>query len=384
LFLSPEAPYPAIGGGALRSASLLEYLARRYTVDAILFRQPHEKIPVCSWADRLLIVELPEHRKDAFAKVARNLGRLLRGVPPLIDRFSGFGDQIAKFVSGQDYAVSVIEHFWCAAYHEQIAPRSGTTVLDLHNIESDWHNRCALNEPGPVGVILRRFGARALAMEQNLLPRFSMLLATSETDAGRLRAIAPAANPCVYPNTIPLVPEPAHPDDNAIVFAGNLEYLPNVQAVRYFHQKVWPLVRKRNPGLRLRLIGRNSHGVSRYIEGDPSVDVTGPVFDAVSEMGKCKVGVVPVQSGSGTRLKILEMWAAGIPVVSTTLGAEGLCAVPDRHLLIADGAADFAESIDRLLRSDEERRSLGSSGRRFYEENYTWEAGWSRLDKLRI
>jgi glycosyltransferase involved in cell wall biosynthesis len=327
---------------------------------------------------------LPEHRKDAFAKAARNLGRLIRGVPPLIDRFSGYGEQIAKFVSGQEYAVSVIEHFWCATYHVQIAPRSRTTVLDLHNIESDWHNRCSLNEKGPVGVILRRFGARALAMERNLLPRFSMLLATSETDAGRLRAIAPAANPCVYPNTIPLVSEPAHPDENAIAFAGNLEYLPNVQAVRFFHENVWPLVRRRHPDLRLRLIGKNSHGVSSFIGGDPSVDVTGPVHDAVAEMGKCKAGVVPVLSGSGTRLKILEMWAAGIPIVSTTLGAEGLGAVPGRHLLIADSAASFAESIDRLLRSAGERRILGSSGRRFYEENYTWEAGWNRLEKLRI
>src|ERR1051326_2172364 len=153
LFLVPEAPYPMHGGGALRSASLLEYLARRYDVDVIVFREPGAPEPAALFpagvACEIHVLELPHHRKDAVSRAARNAGRLLRGVPPLIDRFTGFAAEITGFVRGREYEVAVVEHFWCAPYHAQLAPVSRKTVLDLHNIESVLHARCARVESGP-------------------------------------------------------------------------------------------------------------------------------------------------------------------------------------------------------------------------------------------
>jgi len=147
LFVVPEAPYPARGGGALRSASLIEYLAGRYVVDAIVFREPGAPDPralfPAGMAREIHVLELPHHRKDAISRAMRNTGRLARGVPPLVDRFAGFADRIADFVRDRSYQVAVIEHFWCAPYWEQVAPVSAKTVLDLHNIESVLHERCA-------------------------------------------------------------------------------------------------------------------------------------------------------------------------------------------------------------------------------------------------
>jgi len=382
LFLSPEPPYPTIGGGALRSASLLEYLARGYEVDVILFRHSGQPAPLCPPAHRLLLVDLKTHARHGAARARRNAVRLLRGAPPLVDRFSGYGEQIRGFLAAQRYDVGVIEHFWCAAYVAELGTVCRRTVLDLHNIESAWHERCASAEPWPFSAMLRRFGASALKLEREWLPRFSVLLASSEADAVLAARIAPSVPITVYPNALPLVPEPQHNVGvDVIVFAGNLEYLPNVQAVNYFHTLVWPLLRARRPALVWRLIGKNPHGIAPSVRADSNVELTGPVEDAIAAMARGKLAVVPVISGSGTRLKILEAWAAGIPVVSTAFGAEGLGATPGEHLLIASDPAEFAERVLELLDDPVRRSVLGAAGRAFYERNFTWRAVWPCLEK---
>lgn len=373
-----------MGGGALRSASVYEYLRSRYDVDVILFRQPHEPVPACPGACDTCVIDLPAHGRHPLSRAARNLRRAFDGAPPLIDRFSGFEARIAGFVHGKRYAVSVIEHFWCASYQPQLAPVSGLTVINLHNIESEWHRSCSEQAPWYAQGLLRRFARSAGRLERAGLPRFSLALTASRQDAGRVARIAPGLKTVVYPNTLPLVPRPAGGGDDAIVFPGNLEYLPNVQAVRFFHRRVWPRLRDRYPALVWRLVGKNPQAVSKFLKPDANIELTGPVDDAVAVIAQAKVGVSPVLSGSGTRLKILEMWAAGLPVVSTSLGAEGLGAGDGQHYLRADSAEEFADRITELLESPERRRELGDAGRREYEDRFTWQAGWRKLEEAGI
>ena len=181
LFLAPESPYPLIGGGALRAASLLEYLAQSYAVDAIVFRTPGAPVDLpAGLVDRLDTIELPRHSKQPAARVRRNGLRLLRRSPPLIDRFSGFGAQIAALLADRPpYDLGVIEHFWCAPYLEQIGPHCRRTILDLHNIESAWHLGCGKVAPWPQSIAYRIFERAALELERRWLPRYSLLLATS-------------------------------------------------------------------------------------------------------------------------------------------------------------------------------------------------------------
>src|SRR5262249_41502449 len=135
LFLAPEPPYPIIGGGAMRAASLLEYLAQVCSVDAVVFRAPEAEVAFPSGRiDRLLTIELPRHSKQPAMRVLRNSQRLLRRSPPLVDRFAGFGAQIAAFLDARPaYDLAVVEHFWCAPYWQQIGLRCRRTILDLHN-----------------------------------------------------------------------------------------------------------------------------------------------------------------------------------------------------------------------------------------------------------
>jgi glycosyltransferase involved in cell wall biosynthesis len=310
----------------------------------------------------------------------RNALRVARGVPPLVDRFAGFGRELERALEGRRYDIGIVEHFWCAPYWEQVAKVCGQTVLDLHNIESVLGERCAAVESGARAWAHRVFSRASLKLERTWLPRFSEVLTASETDAERARAIALGARVTVYPNALPLAPLPARANEDAIVFSGNMEYHPNISAVRFFRREVWPLLRERWPELVWRLVGKNPEAVRRFTSGDARIQVEGPVDDAIRELARARVAVVPVLAGSGTRLKILEAWAAGLPVVSTTLGAEGLGARDGESLLLADSGPAFAEAVSRLLACIELRQRVGAAGRLLLEKEFSWETAWKKLD----
>src|SRR5690349_16359234 len=204
LFLAPETPYPLAGGGALRSASLLQYLACGHDVDVVVFRQPGAPDPVPQFppglARRISVIDLPPTGSGHAARSGRNAVRLLRRVPPLVDRFSGFDTQVAAAIAEQKYDVGVIEHFWCTPYWRQIAPICKRTVLNLHNVESVWHERCAAVDRGAAAFAHRVFARAALNLERALLPHFSQILTASECDAALVLERAPGARVTVYPN----------------------------------------------------------------------------------------------------------------------------------------------------------------------------------------
>ena len=372
--MTPEAPYPKIGGGALRAASIYEYLLRRHHVDVITFREDSRAVTLPGARD-VLILDLPYHPKSTLARVRRNLRRGVSGRPPLIDRYSGFDGRVADWLSRRHYEFAVVEHFWCAPYANVLRPHVKRLVLDLHNIESALQTTMAAAVSWPLSLLLRRFGEGYSRLEDKWLPHYDDVLVASGEDARRVAA----GRVTVYPNTIPRMEQPSLAREHAIVFTGNLEYEPNVSAVRWFAREVWPLVRKRDAELEWRLIGGNAHAIEGYTRRLDGLKIVGRVPDAAGQIARAKAAVVPLLAGSGTRFKILEAWATATPVVSTTIGAEGLGAVHERHLLIADHPADFAEAVLRVVRSPGE---LGPNGRELYLARFTNESGWRVLEDL--
>ena len=273
--MAPEAPYPLSGGGSLRTASLLEYLGRHYELDLIVFRQPGAPDPAsllpAELVRRVTAIPLPATGRGWAARALRNAIRLARGVPPLVDRFAGFDAQVERAAAGRSYEIGVIEHSWCAPYLDRIAGACRRTVLDLHNVESVLHTRCAQVEGGAVGLAHRIFGEASARFEAEWLPRFDEVLAPSASDAGSVASLAPRARVRVYPNAIPWTPVPPKTDEQAIVFSGNLEYHPNLSAVRFFAREVWPGVRDRWPHLVWRLVGKSPESVEKLVTGDPRI-----------------------------------------------------------------------------------------------------------------
>jgi polysaccharide biosynthesis protein PslH len=342
----------------LRSASLLEYLRTKYEVQVATFTLPH-------------------HSKHLAARAWRNGLRVLRGVPPLIDRFAGFEGQLA--LDGR-YKVAVIEHFWCAPYADALRPHCDLLVLDLHNIESELAATHAQATGGLESMIHRRFADAYRRLESEWIPKFDLVLTASEEDRGRIGH----SNITVYPNALPLMEVPQVAEENCIVFSGNLEYHPNIEAVRWFASDIWPRLREKNKDLTWNLVGRNPEAIRALVKNDSRVKVTGPVDNAVAAIAAARVVVVPLLSGSGTRFKILEAWAAQRAVVSTSIGAEGLGACDGEQLLIANDASIFVGAVQELLDDRARGRKIGTAGRALYLEHYTWPAAWKNLGSSEI
>ena len=369
---------PGAGGGGLRSASLLEYLRTHYDVQVFSFHLPH-------------------HSKSRWARTWRNGWRFVRGAPPLLDRFAGFESQLDLALNRGHYSRGVIEHFWCAPYARALRPHCDRLVLDLHNIEklklAHSHAR-ALH--GIESIAMSRFARAYERLEYEWLPQFDNLLVASQLSdraaespvcARRVPVSSSIPTRCPSSGAVGSHLERCgfgSSQPPTIVFSGNLEYHPNIEAVRWFHAEIWPRIRERAPDVKWTLVGCNDHAVRPLVAGDDRILLTGPVDDAVAILASADVCVVPLLSGSGTRFKILEAWAAARPVVSTSLGAEGLGAKHEQHLLIADSPAAFAEATLRLLDDPALRRRLGEAGRELYLDRFTWPAAWRALESAGI
>lgn len=382
LFVSPEPPYPMHGGGAIRVASLMHYFAARGEVDLILFSEGGRAALL---PDDLVVssrvIPLARHRKDPIFRYFRNARRAFEGVPPLVDRVAGQEFVLRSLIGEDRWDIAVVEHFWCAPYVDLLARHCGKVVLDLHNVESVFHQRCARYSTGLVRAGHERFAQAAREMEAELLPKLDLILATSESDADIVRDIAPEARIAVYPNACRYVPPPTarKSGGTVAVFSGNFEYHPNIDAVDFLLGEIWPAALTLVPELRLRLVGRGE-GAIRHHSGT-GIEITGPVEDSIRELAGADIAIAPLRIGSGTRLKIIEAWAAARPVVATPLAAEGLEATDGEHLLLATTPDDFARAIAALLADPARAARLGAAGRERFEQRYSWEAAWKYLDQ---
>jgi glycosyltransferase involved in cell wall biosynthesis len=403
LMLSSEPPYPLNGGGPYRTASLLHYFARFAEVDLILISQSGTPALLPPGLIRnQYVIPLDKNRTSTLARYLRNARRAALRVPPLIDRLAGLEDKIAAVIRYRNYDLSIVEHFWCAPYVDLLSRHSTRVLLDLHNVESVLHARCAsVNESRAqasraagnrvvhsvkerlIAAGHARFAKASRELEAELLPKFSAVLATSEEDATLARETAPSANVLVYPNALPWAEVPAQIEFREVVFSANFEYHPNIDAVEFLIREIWPRVRQEHPQLRLKLVGRGDAFIRHLLPADMSrsgIDVTGEVEDARIHIARSTIVVAPLRAGSGTRIKILEGWAAQRCVVATPLAAEGLTAHDGENIALASGAESFARKVSSLMRNAELRHRLATEGRRTFENNYCWEAVWNRLN----
>jgi glycosyltransferase involved in cell wall biosynthesis len=360
-------------------------------VDLVVFQEPGAADPRGALPAGLVrhttVIPLVPHARHLAARIWRNAGRFVRGAPPLNDRFSGYEREVAATLgekTASRYEIGVIEHFWCAGYAPLLRPHCRRLVMDLHNVESVLHRRNAASSRHLERLMMTRFAGALERMERSVLPGFDAALTASSEDAKVVASLAPQLPVTVYPNAIPAVPRPETSKDPALVFSGNLRYHPNRRAVEYFYRAIWPVLAARNPELLWRLVGKHPEAVRDIIAGDPRVECTGPVDNAIAAIARGQAAVVPLLSGSGTRVKILEAWAAGVPVVSTAVGAEGLAARPGKEILIAQSAAEFSSVTQKLLDSPSLREAIGDAGRKRYEADYTWEAAWRKLDAANL
>lgn len=377
LVISPLLPIPPYTGGALRIAHLVRALASKHEVTLIaaapggtpIGRACEALAPVTvkivkagwvpgeppSWSKRWLQVRSLFTRHSAlywtFTKALHHVVR---------------SEELAVYDAIQvEYSVLGLLPF-----AEQLP-----LVLDAHNVEYRVLLRAAAHA-SPWRRAWLRWEARRLQRDEETAWRHATFcLATSQVDAEEIARMSqrPVA---VVPNGVDVDRFPFPDVDSAepdhVVFVGTYRYVPNLDAVHWFVRDIWPRIRAARPSARCSLVGMDPPPSVHRLARVPGIAVVGTVPDVRPWLARATVVVVPLRSGSGTRFKILEAFAAGRPVVSTRIGAEGLAVEHGIHLLLADDPTSFAEAVIQLLTDPERRWSLARAARELVEREYAW------------
>ncbi|HEY3298946.1 MAG TPA: glycosyltransferase family 4 protein, partial [Armatimonadota bacterium] len=269
-------------------------------------------------------------------------------------------------------------------------PSPCPVLLDEHNVEWRIIERFSQtgSASGPFGRAFARLEWPKLrAYELKACTRADRVLTVTPQDAETLsQAGVPSERLSAVPigvDTDYFKPLSLDPDSRRIISIGTMSWPPNIDALTFFCKSVYPAVKEGVPDVTFSIVGANpTEEIRALAVQDESIEVTGFVDDIRTEAQGSAVFVVPLRIGSGMRVKILDAMALGLPVVTTSVGCEGIALTPSQHALVADEPADFAAAVVRLLNDPQERERLGTAGRRLVEDSYSWPPILSRLDDI--
>ncbi len=378
LAVTPYFPSPNWGSGA-RSFYVLKALAKRYRISLVtqVSQEELETVvatsPLHEWLASMRLLSRSQPRSRRQQQVLNFLrGRstsisdhTLPGLQMIVDDCLAQGDYQALY-------------FDCALSAHLSLPRHMPVIILQHNIEYELLQRTYRYEHN---WLRKWYNWREYRLvrpfELRTCRRADVVLVTSERERLLLRELLPQKMIEVVPNGVDVEyfrgTLPRQEARHRLVFTGSMDYYPNIDAVLFFARVCWPSIRERVPDAEWQIVGKNPPAAVWRLGGLPGVTVTGSVPDVRPYLQEATVTIVPLQIGSGTRLKILEALAMGKAVVSTSLGAEGLALVSGRHLWIEDEPEAFARRVVELFHDPEQRASLGSAGRSLVEEEYSWQ-----------
>jgi polysaccharide biosynthesis protein PslH len=392
LFVSSYPASPPTYGGQRRLEGLMTALARRHEVSAAALASPIFDPRVAEramgeYCREVAIVpsrseRLPKRLLQLRALVSRRsfeahfhaLPRFQRALDGLL-RAGAFDVVVASA------GLSLTRYRLAQAPPGKPLPR---VVLDEHNIEFDLQRQMR-----KAGGVLRRLHhtrnwPKVKREEMRDWSSLDGVTFTSVPDEARARALVPSVRSAVVPNAVdveafqPRAGDPP-PDGATVMFFGINDYYPNTDGILYLVREVWPRLAASHPGARLKIVGPNPTPEIRALGGD-RVQIAGKVDDLRGHLASAAAVIVPLRIGGGTRFKVLEAMAMAKPIVSTTIGAEGIDGVHERHLLLADDAEALAKATGRVLDDAALAARLGQEGRALVVARYSWEAAGRQME----
>ena len=382
LFLAHLFPWPLDGGGQIKSYHTLRLLASRYDVTLLSFVRPSDTPGDAPLADLCAggVETVPLRRSKARA-IATALRAPLTGQSFIVarDNTPAMRAAVARHLQTGKYVAVHVDHLQMA----QFIPDNtcgAAVILDNHNIEHRIPQRLA--QASGASPLTRWYAGgewpRLQRFEVAACRRADRLLTVSPEDRDGLVALAPdiAAKTTVFP--IGVDSEywgGVRRDENArnLVSIGTMYWPPNVDSMVYFCAEILPLVRQAVPDAHLQIVGARPAPDVTALAQPGVVTVTGTVPDVRPYGAGCGVFVVPLRSGSGMRVKILNALAMGLPVVSTYVGAEGIDVTDGVNILLADTPEGFAHAVVSVLQDAALAHRLGEAGRCLMQEQYSWE-----------
>lgn len=367
LLMAPHFPYPAHGGALIRTWELIKFLGARHrlTFVAITAKVPDAR-------DLEVVAGCCE-----AVQVHPTSQELCPGLPEVVAPWAG--QKLARELqplAETDYDFVILEFIYLAHWASLFRCR---VILCEHNIESELFRQFALMAGG--GVRWRAASLHLRAYEQKVWPNFWLRCLVSSVDRDKLISRCPGGRTLVLANGAdtrsPVLS--LRPDTGRILFAGLLNYRPNQDAVGWLLKEIMPLVWEERPDAKLVIAGADP-GPEMATE-DQRVELFANPPDMEAVAAGCSLLAVPLRQGSGTRIKILQAFAWGLPVVATSVAREGLEGEDGFHLWVRDQPADFARA---LLDSAAGWHKLRQNARVLCERRYDWQRIWQQLeDELR-
>jgi len=386
LMLCHRLPYPPVKGEKIRALHHLRALSRRHAVTLVtLADEPdyeRDRDAVSAIVKEVEVVPIAPR----LAKLA-SLKALWRGRPMTLDYFfaGAFRERVERLLSGRRWDVIFVYCSAMAQYVEQV--RDVPVVIDFVDLDSQKYAQYARRR-SPMAPLYRLEARRLEAYERRIAHHSRLNIVVSPAEAARFRELIPGVRPEVLPLVVDTEyfapPSPAAPaGPPTIVFTGVMDYVPNVDAVQYFAEQVFPRIRAAS-GARFVIVGQRPNGAVRRLARRDGVEVTGRVPDVRTYLAQAHVAVAPLRIAQGMQTKVLEAMAMRLPVVVTSKAYEGLHAKPGRDLIVEDSPEAFAGAVTRLLHDAALRASIGAAARGFVESAHSVETGAEQLERLLI
>jgi glycosyltransferase involved in cell wall biosynthesis len=387
LWIKAELLHPVDKGGRIRSYQMLRALSRQHHVtylcldDGLAAADAVERAR--EYAQEVVVVPFRPPRKLTVGYFADLLRNLFSPLPYAIARYDSpeLRARVRQLAPGSDLIVC---DFLMASVDVPV-DLPAPAVLFQHNVEAAiWQRHAAVAQHPLRRAYMRLQWQRMLRYEAQQCRRFAHVVAVSALDAEVMRREYGAASVGCVPTGVDLeyfrASRPRPPDSRELVFIGSMDWMPNDDGIRWFASEIFSRIQQHIAGARLTVVGRSPSTAMRELAArNPAIEVTGTVADVRPYLERGAISVVPLRVGGGTRLKIYEAMAAGVPVVSTAIGAEGLPLRHGEHLLIADTTDEQVNAICALLREPAHAAELAANALRFVEQHCSWDAAAERF-----
>jgi glycosyltransferase involved in cell wall biosynthesis len=388
LLLTQVLPYPPDSGPKIKTLNVIRQLAQKHDLTLVSFTRGDQSESIRFLKTIAAEVHTVPIRRAKMAD-ARALVRSLSGGKSFLiirDDRAAMRALVECLTDENRFDLVVADQINMAQYAERVP--GARKLLDAHNATWLLYRRMwQTMPPGPKKWILGRDWRLMKEYEGRICREFDGVLAVSQEDRAALeeaagRKVKISVEP-ISVDTDRLRVIPRCPDANRILHIGTMYWPPNVDGVLWFFREILPLIRETYPNAGFDVVGANPpREIAALAEKTARVRVTGYVEDPTPYLEKAALTVVPLRAGGGMRVKILNALAQGTPVVSTTLGAEGIAVENGRHLLIADSPRDFAAAVTCLLRDRTLADRLAAAGRELVEQHYSLHSVGERIDAL--
>ncbi len=385
LYVCHRFPYPPKRGGKIRPFNMIRHLTaqgHRVTVCSLV-RSPEEAEEGRGIAPHCAAFEMGAVREPLqFARMIVNLPRI---TPSSMGYFhsTALKRRIRELLATQKFDLIFVHCSSVAQYVEDV--QGIPKILDFGDMDSQKWLEYAHYKPWPLSWGYTLEGSKMLWAEKRLARKFDLCTATTRAERETLDGYQTGAVTDWFPNGVDAgffapVDEPYEAD--TISFIGRMDYYPNQECMQRFCDQVWPLLKARRPGMKLLIVGADPSPEMRRLGERLGVTVTGSVPDVRPFVRRSAVMVAPLAIARGTQNKILEAMAMGVPVITSTIAAGGVDAVPGEHLLVADTPQQLADAVLAVVQNPTERQRLAQAGRQRVLSNHDWSQSMKRLDAI--